>query len=114
MLYTSSRWTKLELGFQEDEATIMTYVSNIKPDNFVDATYVRAPDSYDRLLRLPEVMDRVGLKKSAIYDRMKTGRFPQSRMLGPRYVVWVESEIDEWVREVATIRSTIMSKPITS
>ena len=54
-----------------------------------------------RLLRLPEVMARVGLKRSAIYQRMSDGRFPRSRSLGPKCTVWVESEIDDWIRGIA-------------
>jgi prophage regulatory protein len=53
-----------------------------------------------RLLRLPEVMDRVGLKRSAIYQRMREGRFPKSRSLGPKCAVWVEAEIEEWIAKV--------------
>ena len=55
-----------------------------------------------RLLRLPEVMARVGLKRSAIYQRMSEGRFPKSRSLGPKCAVWVEAEIDEWIRTIAS------------
>ena len=54
-----------------------------------------------RLLRLPEVIDRVGLRRSAIYQRMKEGRFPKSRSLGPKCAVWVEAEIDQWISEIA-------------
>ena len=54
-----------------------------------------------RLLRLPEVMARVGLKRSAIYQRMSEGRFPRSRSLGPKCVVWVDTEIDEWIHSIA-------------
>ena len=54
-----------------------------------------------RLLRLPEVIARVGLKRSAIYQRMSDGRFPRSRSLGPKCTVWIESEIDDWIRDVA-------------
>lgn len=54
-----------------------------------------------RLLRLPEVIARVGLKRSAIYQRMSEGRFPKSRSLGPKCAVWVESEIDDWIHRVA-------------
>lgn len=54
-----------------------------------------------RLLRLPEVIDRVGLRRSAIYQRMSEGRFPKSRSLGPKCAVWVEAEIDEWIQTVA-------------
>lgn len=55
-----------------------------------------------RLIRLPEVMVRVGLKRSAIYQRMSEGRFPKSRSLGPKCAVWVEAEIDAWIRSVAS------------
>jgi prophage regulatory protein len=54
-----------------------------------------------RLLRLPDVMARVGLKRSAIYQRMSEGRFPKSRSLGPKCAVWVEAEIEEWIEQVA-------------
>jgi len=61
-----------------------------------------ATPSPARLLRLPEVMARVGMKRSAIYQRMSDGRFPKSRSLGPKCAVWVESEIDDWIREIAS------------
>jgi prophage regulatory protein len=54
-----------------------------------------------RLLRLPEVMDRVGLRRSAIYQRMSEGRFPKCRSLGPKCSVWVEAEINAWVEAIA-------------
>lgn len=60
-----------------------------------------------RLLRLPEVMERVGLRRSAIYQRMSEGRFPKSRSLGPKCSVWVEAEINEWV--VSVCRSSSKS-----
>lgn len=60
-----------------------------------------SPPSPARLLRLPEVIARVGLKRSAIYQRMSEGRFPKSRSLGPKCAVWVESEIDDWIHAVA-------------
>lgn len=58
-----------------------------------------------RLLRLPEVIARVGLRRSAIYQRMSEGRFPRSRSLGPKCAVWVEAEIDEWIRAVSRIKN---------
>lgn len=54
-----------------------------------------------RLLRLPEVISRVGLRRSAIYQRMSEGRFPKCRSLGPKCSVWVEAEITAWVEAVA-------------
>ena len=53
-----------------------------------------------RLIRLPEVMARVGLKRSAIYQRMSQGRFPKSRSLGGKCTVWVEAEIDAWINSI--------------
>jgi prophage regulatory protein len=54
-----------------------------------------------RLIRLPEVIRKVGLKRTAIYERMKRGCFPKSRSLGPRCTVWLETEVDEWISMVA-------------
>lgn len=54
-----------------------------------------------RLLRLPEVIARVGLRRSAIYQRMSEGRFPKCRSLGPKCSVWVETEVNAWIDGVA-------------
>jgi prophage regulatory protein len=67
----------------------------------VTATVEHASARPPRLLRLPEVMDRVGLRRSAIYQRMSEGRFPKCRSLGPKCSVWVEGEINEWIESVA-------------
>lgn len=53
-------------------------------------------NSSSRLLRLPAVMDMVGLKRTSIYDRIKSGTFPPPVQLGPRAVAWAESEVIEW------------------
>lgn len=59
------------------------------------------PQAPPRLIRLKEVQHRVGLGRSTIYKRMSDGRFPKSRSLGPKCVVWVEAEIVEWVKSVS-------------
>ena len=56
-----------------------------------------------RLLRLPEVIARVGLRRSAIYQRMSDGRFPKSTSLGPKCAVWLESDIENWIRSVTKL-----------
>ena len=38
-----------------------------------------------------------------IYQRMSEGRFPKSRSLGPKCAVWIEAEIDDWVKQVASL-----------
>jgi prophage regulatory protein len=43
-------------------------------------------------------MDRVGLKKTAIYRRIKDGTFPAPRRpYGGPAVAWLESDIDAWM-----------------
>ena len=49
------------------------------------------------LLRLPDVIKRVGFKKTAIYQLMKQGRFPKSISLSTRTVVWRDDEIQAWI-----------------
>lgn len=58
-----------------------------------------------RLIRLPEVIARVGLKRSSIYRYMAEGRFPKSRSLGSRCVVWVEAEIEAWIASISSTGS---------
>jgi prophage regulatory protein len=54
-----------------------------------------------RLLRLPEVLHRLGIKKSSWYSGVKAGRYPAPRKLGPRVSVWPEGEIDNLVQEIS-------------
>ena len=53
----------------------------------------------ERLLRLPDVEARTGLKKSAIYAGMKHGTFPTCVKLGPRAAAWPLSHIEAWIAE---------------
>ena len=52
-----------------------------------------------RILRLREVMERVGLSRSTIYHQMADGIFPRSVSLGKRVMGWGESSIDDWIAE---------------
>lgn len=49
-----------------------------------------------RLLRLPEVIERCALGKSAIYARIRARTFPAPVDLGG-VVAWVEAEIEAWI-----------------
>ncbi|QWA09125.1 AlpA family transcriptional regulator [Sodalis ligni] len=57
-----------------------------------------------QLLRLKQVEDKTGLKRSQIYLYMKIGSFPRSIKIGPASVAWLESEIDEWINLKLTNR----------
>ena len=50
-----------------------------------------------RILKLPEVSARVGLRRSAIYDLIAKGRFPRPVRLTNKAVGWRSSEIDQWI-----------------
>lgn len=49
------------------------------------------------LLRLPDVMRRVGLSRSELYRRIASGEFPRPVKLGARASGWVEAEVTAWV-----------------
>jgi len=50
-----------------------------------------------RMLRKPELLQKVPLTYKSIWELEKDGKFPSRRLLGPRTVAWVESEVDEWL-----------------
>lgn len=52
----------------------------------------------DRLIRLPEVIELVGLKRTAIYKMIKAGQFPKQVRLGVASL-WAESEVSEWIEQ---------------
>ena len=49
------------------------------------------------LLRLEQVEHATGLKKSAIYAKIKNGKFPTAVRLGSRAVAWRSDEIQKWI-----------------
>lgn len=53
-----------------------------------------------RLLRLPEVLERVALSKSTLYARVRDGTFPKPRRLGT-LSAWLESEVEAWIANTA-------------
>jgi len=54
---------------------------------------------HDKLIRLPQVKSATGLSKSSIYARIAEGTFPKQIPIGSRLVVWVESDIQNWISE---------------
>lgn len=51
---------------------------------------------YNKILKLPAVIEITGKCRSGIYQGIAEGTFPKPINLGPRAVGWLESEIDEW------------------
>jgi prophage regulatory protein len=47
-----------------------------------------------RVLRLPAVIEKVGLSRSTIYKGVADGTFPKPIKLGPKSVAWPDHELD--------------------
>ena len=61
-----------------------------------------SPTKPGKLIRLPFVEERTGLRKSSVYFGVKAGTFPAPVRLSARAVAWRESDIDRWISERVT------------
>ena len=52
-----------------------------------------------KLIRRPRVEELTGLKKSAIYEKVKNGTLPAPYRIGSRAVAWRSDEIQNWIEE---------------
>ena len=52
-----------------------------------------------RLLRLPEVKEKVGLSRTAIYKLIAEGQFPRQVCIGPRTVAWCQDDLEAWIEQ---------------
>ncbi|MGE4531933.1 MAG: helix-turn-helix transcriptional regulator [Acidithiobacillus sp.] len=59
--------------------------------------------SEQRILRLPQVMELVGLRKTAVYQRIKENSFPAPIKLGSASG-WMQHEIEDWINQQAARR----------
>jgi prophage regulatory protein len=53
-----------------------------------------------KLIRLPNVLERLGISKTEYYRRMKLGTVPKSIRLGVNSVAWLESDIDAYIQKL--------------
>ena len=59
----------------------------------------RSISLYRRLLRLPEVKEKVGLSRTAIYKLIAEGQFPRQVCIGPRTVAWCLDDLEAWIEQ---------------
>ncbi|MFS1873309.1 helix-turn-helix transcriptional regulator [Enterovibrio norvegicus] len=52
----------------------------------------------NRILRLKEIAELVGLSKSTIWRLRQEGLFPEPLQLGARAVGWYESDVMDWLK----------------
>lgn len=74
--------------------------SNTPPASFADDNISEAA----RLIPIEEVMARCGMRRTAIYARVKAGSFPAPAKVGSSSR-WLSTEVADWVRAVAASRS---------
>lgn len=52
-----------------------------------------------KLLKLKEVIEKVGLGRSTIYLMMNRGEFPKPIKMGERKIYWLESDTDKFIKQ---------------
>ncbi|MVF52161.1 AlpA family transcriptional regulator [Pseudomonas monteilii] len=61
---------------------------------------------HPKILRLKEVVNRIGLSRSTIYDRINPDSarydrtFPKPIKIGRAAVGWLESSVNEWIESL--------------
>jgi prophage regulatory protein len=57
-----------------------------------------------RVLRLPQVQDCTGLRRSQIYALERAGKFPQRVSISERASGWLEHEVHQYIAQRAALR----------
>jgi len=57
-----------------------------------------------RLITLREVIALTSLSRASIYNYISKDMFPRQISVGERSVRWIESEIQEWIRQKVECR----------
>ena len=53
--------------------------------------------SVKRLLRIEELMARLSISRSSVWEGCRAGRLPQPIKIGPRTTVWKSEEVDAFI-----------------
>jgi prophage regulatory protein len=62
-----------------------------------------------RILRLSQVIEITGLRKTKLYELQAAGEFPMRVQITPRSVGWVEGEIQAWLTQRVAARPHIFN-----
>ena len=58
-----------------------------------------SPQQLQLFIRLPAVLQKVGMSKSFVYDLITQDKFPKPVKVSSRISCWVAAEVDQWVQE---------------
>lgn len=61
-----------------------------------------------RAMRLPEVEEKTGLKKSKIYEMIACDLFPKPIYLLGKCRGWIEHEVDTWLEDRIEERNALL------
>ncbi|MFL9933482.1 AlpA family transcriptional regulator [Paraburkholderia sp. RL18-103-BIB-C] len=50
-----------------------------------------------RILRITDVIHKVGMPRSSVYRAASLGEFPKPIKLGEKASGWLESDVDAWI-----------------
>jgi prophage regulatory protein len=64
----------------------------------------------DVVIRLPQVMELLGLSRSSIYAMVAAGRLPAPIAIGLRARGWLKSEVTDFIRQRAAARAAPPTK----
>jgi prophage regulatory protein len=63
-----------------------------------------------KILRLNQVIAKIGVSKSGLYVLIQQGLFPRPIELGPRSRGWIEYEIEAWIEQRISDRDSKREK----
>ncbi len=52
-----------------------------------------------KFICIKDVKEKTALGRSTIYKKIDEGTFPPQVSIGAHKVVWIESEVDDWIEE---------------
>ena len=56
-------------------------------------------DIRERFLRMREVVQRTGMSRGTIYNKIHAGTFPKQIPIGANLVVWLDSDVQKSMQE---------------
>lgn len=76
----------------------MQLVANTPPQDSAPSTHAKP----DRLIRLAEVEELTGLKKSSLYGLTRAGKFVTPIRLSSRCTAWSYAAVQQWIQDRIT------------
>lgn len=63
-----------------------------------DKDLAPGPEKKESFNRIGEVLKRTGMGKTSLYEEIKEGNFPPPIVLRRNIHVWLESDLDQYIR----------------